>query len=297
MILGKLQREHVWRRIAVERLTEPLHLNLVAAFVALFAPYRTKVAFDLILRQPYAYGVLRAADLAAAAGFGSVTVIECGVGAGTGLLNLGKVAARTRGATGIEVKVVGFDTGKGLPPPADYRDHPEMYQGGDFPMDIDEVRRALPENTRLVLGPLSETVPKFIEQLETGSPIGFVAVDVDYYSSAVDSLALLTHPDSNRYLALPMIYLDDISNEGHNSWCGELLAVAEFNSANKLRKIEQDRFLETRRLFKNARWLRNTYLLHVLDHPSAQRLKVSRPVYDPGNSYWAGENRKRSEIQ
>ena len=50
------------RRILRERLTEPLHLNVASLFVAAFGSVRSKIAFDLIQRPHYAYGLLEAAD-------------------------------------------------------------------------------------------------------------------------------------------------------------------------------------------------------------------------------------------
>jgi hypothetical protein len=43
-------------------------------------------------------------------------------------------ASKTTAVTGVKIDVYGFDTGKGLPPPRTYRDHPELYRQGDFPM-------------------------------------------------------------------------------------------------------------------------------------------------------------------
>jgi hypothetical protein len=68
-LLKRLSRRQVWKRIFLERLTEPLHLNLLALPVALFGSFRTKVAFDLIVRQHHAFGLLRAADWAKGAGW------------------------------------------------------------------------------------------------------------------------------------------------------------------------------------------------------------------------------------
>ena len=48
----------------LERLTEPLHLNMAAAFIAAFGGFHAKVAFDLVYKQPYTWGILRAADQA-----------------------------------------------------------------------------------------------------------------------------------------------------------------------------------------------------------------------------------------
>jgi hypothetical protein len=77
-----------------ERLSEPLHLNLLSLFVLLFSSYRTKIAFDLVPRRHYAYGLLRAAEQAASHRLGALTVLELGVAAGAGLLNLCNHARR-----------------------------------------------------------------------------------------------------------------------------------------------------------------------------------------------------------
>ena len=84
-----------WPDHLANRLSEPLHLNALAAVVGLFGSYRSKVKFDLVRRRQYAYSVLRAADLARRQGLRSVTIAEFGVAAGAGLLNLCKLAERT----------------------------------------------------------------------------------------------------------------------------------------------------------------------------------------------------------
>ena len=96
-----------YKKIFVERLTEPLHLNLISAGVALFGSYRAKVAFDLMVRQQYAFPVLFAADEAKKLGLKRIQVLEFGVATGAGLLNLCDCAARTEAETGIAIEVVG----------------------------------------------------------------------------------------------------------------------------------------------------------------------------------------------
>jgi hypothetical protein len=275
-VFTKFLQGSSWRRVLYERLTEPLQLNLLSLPVLLFGSYRTKITFDLVIRQQNAYGLLRAADLAKQMGLGSVTVAEFGVAAGAGLFNLCKIATRVQKLTGVNFIIVGFDTGSGMPPPLDYRDHPELYQEGDFPMDRKRLLSALPPNAKLLLGPLSNTAVEFREQLTSDSPLSFVSIDVDYYSSARDALLLLSDPDPTKYLPMTVVYLDDVMFENHNEWCGELLAVNEFNDAHSLRKIGPDRFLKTRRIFKRARWLDQIFLLHVFDHPVRQRLTPAR---------------------
>ena len=63
---------------------------------------REKEGFGLIERPQYAYGVLRAADVARYFGLDAVTVCEFGVASGDGLVNLVEVAELVTRETGIE---------------------------------------------------------------------------------------------------------------------------------------------------------------------------------------------------
>ena len=265
-VLKRAFSDGKYRKIFIERLTEPFHLNLMALGVAIFGRYRTKVDFDLMVRQQYAFPLLFAADEAKRSGVTRITVLEFGVAAGAGLLNLCELAARTTAATGVAIDVVGFDTGQGMPPAIDYRDMPEYFQEGDFPMDFEALRRALPAHGRLVIGPVRDTIPSFLDGVSPAAPIGFVAVDVDYYSSAVETLAILTGR-ADAYLPIVPVYLDDVAMDGANPWNGELLAVAEFNAAQPLRKVAPFTLLRSKRIFKNAQWIDRMYAAHVHDHP------------------------------
>jgi hypothetical protein len=288
MFSEKLRRPHVWRRIFFERLTEPLHLNVISLFVAAFGSYRAKITFDLIPRQHYAYGVLRAADLARSLGLKAVCIVEFGVAEGTGLMNLCTIGRRVSAVTGVDFTIVGFDTGVGMPQPRDYRDHPDLYQEGDFPMiDRERLMKTLPSNARIIFGQLKNTVPEFAEVLSPQCPLGFAIIDIDYYSSARDALGLLTHPDPTKYLPLPCVYVDNILDQSHNVWCGELLALQEFNTSHPLRKLARDTFLRSRRVFKHAIWLDQIFLLHMLDHPHMQpQTAVRRTREQCGNPFF-----------
>ena len=264
-VLRRAFSDGKYKKIFRERLSEPLHLNVIALGVALFGSYRAKVAFDLMVRQQYAFPLLFAADEARKNGLSRITVLEFGVAAGAGLMNLCDLAARTEAATGIAIEVVGFDTGTGMPPARDFRDMPEYFQEGDFPMDVEALRAALPARARLVIGPVEQTIPDFLAEVSPRSPIGFVSVDVDYYSSAVQTLPILCGmPD--RYLPIVPVYLDDVGMDGANPWNGELLAVAEFNEAQPLRKIAPFTLLRSKRIFKNAQWIDRMYAAHIHDH-------------------------------
>jgi hypothetical protein len=260
----------------LDRLAEPMHLGLASAVVALVGSYRAKIAFDVVRRRHYAYCTLRAADLAKERGLDAVTIVEFGVAGGDGLLNLCNIGNQVSVLTGVRIEVVGFDSGCGMPAPRDYRDHPDLYQVGDFPMNVENLKHKLPAHGRLILGDLHATVPDFMKELSPRAPLGFAAVDVDYYSSAIEAMALFLDDEPRKYLPTTLLYLDDIIDISNSRFTGELLAVENFNASHPMRKIDQHRFLRSERIFKNARWIDQIYTLHILDHPLMHQVAPTR---------------------
>jgi hypothetical protein len=271
-IKAKLAHRYIWRRIFLERLTEPLHLNLISLFVALFGSYTNKIFFDLVIRPYNAYSILQAARQCRRHAVSKLAICEFGVANGAGLINMAMIARKISKLTGVDIRVWGFDTGTGMPPSVDYRDHPELYAPGDFKMNVDLLTSRLPDNADLLLGEITATAPKFIEILEReGWTLGYVVIDVDYYSSCRDALEVLKGRPQT-YLPSVFVYLDDVEDPNHNPSAGELLAIQEFNVSNH-RKIHRDEFLVNRRVFKNANWIKHMYYLHVFDHPHRIRTK------------------------
>ena len=75
-----------------------------------------------------------------------------------------------------------------MPEPIDYRDHPEKYRKGDFPPLLLK-ESYLPKKCKIIFGSIQDTLKKFIRDLEKKeSKIGFVSVDVDYYTSTKECL-------------------------------------------------------------------------------------------------------------
>jgi hypothetical protein len=290
-LIRRLRKPSIWRRIAVERLTEPLHLNLLSSFVALFGGWKAKTAFDLVLRPHNAYAILDASERSGYLNKPKLALCEFGVATGAGLMNMAFLAQRISKITGVEIRVFGFDTGCGMPDPIDYRDHPELYASGDFKMDQEALRARLPGNAELIIGNIRDSIPAFLVRLGAeGYKVGYVVIDVDYYSSTCDALTVFGgHPEL--YLPIVQVYLDDIQLQQHNPSAGELLAVDEFNAKSAMRKIYKDEFLENRRIFKRASWIHQMRSLHVLDHPERNRRtpgnrKLDNPYLDtsPGGS-------------
>jgi len=280
MLFKKLFHQRSARsRIFKERFTEPLHLNFASLLVAAFGGLRSSVAFDLVQRPHYAYGLLEAADQARNAGLKAFTAVEFGVAAGEGLINLCKIAELVTAQTGVAVQIAGFDSGEGMPEARDWRDHPEEFGLGDFPMDIARLEARLPPNCKLVLGDVSKTVPEFAKnRLTAEAPLGFAAFDLDYYSSTKHALRLLSDSDAANYLFLPVLYFDDIVLAHYSDWAGELLAINEFNAEHQMRKIQQYRFLRSRRILKNARWIDQIFILHLFDHPRVKQTHAQRKM-------------------
>ena len=283
-IFKKLFRFYIWKRIAVERLTEPLHLNIISIFIALFGTFRIKVAFDLVIRQHTAYCLLKCADNAKNKGVKTVTIVEFGVAAGAGLLNMAYIAKNVTKITGVNFQIIGMDTGQGMPPPIDYRDHPDLYREGDFMMDIKALEDKLPDEVTLIIGDLKDTIPNLIDQLSPESPLGYVCLDVDYYSSSKIALTCL-EGDAMNYLPVSYIYLDDLEDSAHNSNCGELLAVKEINDNIFPRIVERHQFLRPYRIMKNAKWIDHIFTYHVVDHPSRSSIDNSVANINLDNGY------------
>jgi len=236
--------------------------------------FRLRERYGLVDRPNYAYGMLRAADLAKYFGKKAVTVVEFGVASGHGLLNMIRLKELIERDTGVTLRVVGFDTGAGLPELKGYKDHPELWRGGDFAMeDRDTLVRKIAGRADIVWGDIADTIGDFTESLSSDCPLGFVSVDVDIYTATKAALRCLTGaPEA--YLPAVSMYFDDVTFFFANRWAGELAAIEEFNGEHELRKIDLDRSLPGLRHRPYASWYRNMYACHVLDHDARTRVRA-----------------------
>lgn len=261
----KLFNPRILRRIYKEKLGEPLIYNLISIPVLFFGDLRAKIYYDLVPRQPYAFGINEAFNIAKEENVKNITLIEFGVASGAGLFNMAYLASRLSKIYNIDYQIIGFDSGEGMPDPIDYRDHPELYRKGDFPpLRLKDTK--LPLNTRIIYGKIKETLSEFNQEISNkDSRIAFVSIDVDYYSSSKNCFEIFKLGSEN-FLSKVTMYFDDINKPEHNIYCGELLAIKEFNEQTIKRKICKMRQLRNWRLFKNALYLDQMYFLHIFDH-------------------------------
>ena len=214
-------------------------------------------------RQEIALSMLMTTWMIACLGKKHVTVIELGVANGNGLITMITFAEWAKQELDIQMDIYGFDTGTGMPPPMDYRDHPELWKNGDFACDVNELLEKIDGQAQLIIGDVKDTIPKFCETLaaSTTHPIAFISLDLDYYSSTKDAMPLLEMAPE-KYLPGVGLHVDDINTQlMYNPWCGESLAIQEFNEKHSMRKIHEKSDLYN---------LQNYHMLHVFDHPLLQ---------------------------
>ena len=224
-----------------------------------------RTRFDAWPRPAYAYGLWRAADLARSLDLPGVTVAEFGVAGGAGLAALERIAQAMARHCRIDIDVVGFDSGQGMPAPVDFRDLPYVWAKGDYCMDQQKLRERL-RGARLSLGDLATTVPETLQTLR--HPVGFIAFDLDYYSSTMQAFRIFDAACPSR---LPRVfcYFDDLiwpERACHGEFTGEYAAIRDFNARSVGKKIAQVANLRWTREHPRA-WNEQMYVLHDFEHP------------------------------
>ena len=251
----------------------PLFLKKILCIAT--SNFRHKELLALHDRPWYAYGLLKSAELAKKKGYSRFTAIEFGVASGRGIRTLSNYKKEIEKIIDIKIDIVGFDTGQGMPKTNDYRDFPDKYTEGDFPM-IDK-KKIESYDCKLELGNLKKTIPFYKKKLTTKSPIGFFAMDVDIYTSTKHALNLF-NANSNFYLPYVFCYFYEAGGRHHfTRFTGELLAIEEFNNSNKLRKIDIDRGVwNEHKLIPNQIWYDRCFILHLFDHKLRKNYRIGK---------------------
>jgi hypothetical protein len=265
-------------RLAME---PPFRIFTRAILKRLPVSVETRALWDLSRYPAYLLGVVTGAEEALKQGVKEICVIEFGVAGGRGLLVLENEARAVEKKTGIKISVFGFDNGAGLPALCgDYRDHPDQWQHGDYPMDESALRSKLTSRTRLIIGNIKDTVREFAMKIQE-APIGFAAFDLDLYSSTRDSLQLFAMKDVQMLRHVPL-YFDDIGFVFNHKFAGELLAIEEFNNLNDRVKIDKWHGLKAERPFPERFYLEKMYVAHDIGatpNPTLGRARRELSLY------------------
>jgi hypothetical protein len=215
-------------------------------------------------RPQYVWGILSAAMTASSLGLESMSVIEFGVAGGNGLVAMETAAEEAEALLGVTISLYGFDTGAGMPQPVDHRDAPFSVRPGYFAMDVEKLKARL-RRAELVLGPVGETLPEFLEQAHP--PLGFAVFDLDYYSSAMQAFRILEAGD-DKLLPRVFCFLPGTMWPPWTAFNGQRAAVSDFNADNEGRKLSRLHGLKyslPSSEHKRA-WPDLIYLAEIFDH-------------------------------
>jgi hypothetical protein len=225
--------------------------------------YKFRLSLGAVVRPHYAHIVFNAARLAARLGYPKISVLEYGVAGGRGLLTLENHALEIEKLFPVKIDIYGFDTGKGLPSPKDYRDLPYHWREGFFRMEQDDLKVQL-KRARLVLGPIEETAKTFF-QMHKPAPIGAIIHDFDFYSSTAAGLEMLRASDEF-YLPRVFCYFDDTIGDEialYSDYTGQRLAIREFNQGNESIKLSPVYYTYAK---SYETWHRQIWVCHRFAH-------------------------------
>jgi hypothetical protein len=221
---------------------------------------------DVFQRCNYAYGLMLASEVGRRMQSPEVSVVETGVWFGAGLLNICEICDLLTATQGTRFRIFGLDTGEGLPEVKDWRDHPELWATGSMVMpDHDKLRSQLPANAELILGDVATTVPELLrDKIGEKNPIGFLSLDVDLYTASVNVLKIFD-AEAKQLAPVVPVWVDDSNiNIFQGSYCGEALAIREFNECHATRKIDHKIVRTTRH---QTLWHHCFYFAHIFDSP------------------------------
>jgi hypothetical protein len=212
-------------------------------------------------RPHYAWGVISGAFLAKALGIPRISAIEFGVAGGNGLVVLESIAEKVSAAFGVTVDVYGFDSGAGYPRPTDYRDTPNLFQEGAYPIDVPKLQARL-KNARLLVGLVESTLPAFVK--ENPAPVAFASFDMSLYSATSVALKLFCAPEQ---LLLPRVqcYFGSAMGLTYSDFTADRLAISEFNERHSMRKISPCYGLDVS-LPNSQLWAGRMFMAHMFDH-------------------------------
>lgn len=208
-----------------------------------------------------------------------MTALELGVAGGKGLLCMAEHANAIRKELGIEILLVGFDSGSGLPESDDPRDLKYYWGTGAFPMDYRELQARLAGKAELVIGDVASTCPEWAPP--PSAPLGMIAFDLDLYTSTMAAFSLL-----EKDCVLPRIwcYFDDVIDFPQScltDFLGEAAAIRDFNEMPR-RKLLRDN-LSPARVFAEwplEWWHSKIYIYHRLTHPQYNASVFQRSCAD-----------------
>lgn len=194
-------------------------------------------------------------------GFKEISALELGVAGGNGLVSLEKYANKISKIVGITIKTYGFDFGEGLPPSQNIFDLPFYWKVGIFKSNEKLLSKKC--QSKIYYGDIKDTAKIFFNEVK--APIGFVSIDLDFYSSTKSFLDLISI-NRSKFLPRSYFYFDDLySPENYNcDFNGEMKAIHEFNESFQFVKLGSS--IDHIHNFKFPLCKSSIFTLHVFDN-------------------------------
>jgi hypothetical protein len=148
-------------------------------------------------RPAYAFCLYYGAILGKCLGYSRVSALELGVAGGNGLIALENYAHEIESELRLKIEIYRFDSGVGFPEPRDFRDIPDVWRKGFYPMDEAKLRARL-NGSHLIIGGVSETAKAFFDEYDP-APVAAAFFDLDFYSSTVAAMQIF-EGDEKHYL-------------------------------------------------------------------------------------------------
>jgi hypothetical protein len=238
-------------------------------------PYRARLTAGAVNRPGYGLCMYHAAEEARELGYKAITAIELGVAGGQGILCMCEHREEIRKALGIEIHLLGFDSGTGLPSSDDPRDVRYYWAPGAYEMDRPSLEKRLAGRARIIFGNIADTAAEW--QAPPDAPLGAILFDLDLYSSTMAAFGLFSMEN-----VLPRIWchFDDVAGGPLHALVdrvGEREAIRQFNLAPE-RELQHD-MLSRAYVFATKTpewWHEKIYLYHRQSHPSYNRCLLNK---------------------
>jgi len=138
-ISRKLREPRIWKRVLLERLTEPLHLNVLSLFIGLFELFAKNSLRSDSQAGTTLFSILRAAADARKSGLEKLCIVEFGVAPAPVSEHVRNSEASDEG-NGGDIKAFLY-TARECPRRSTTA-ITRLYREGDFPMDVGNCKDA-----------------------------------------------------------------------------------------------------------------------------------------------------------
>jgi len=247
----------------------PIRFQLFQSFLkyAPFVKHSTKLSYDAVERPGYSYGIMNAVIQAKSLGYSSMSILEFGVASGQGIKVMQKIQREVLKELNFEILIYGFDSSIGLPKSTNIKDQIYFWEESMFTNHNRDYSEIQNNKTQIIIGNVEETASTFIDKFKP-PVIGFIAFDLDFYTSTIGAFSLLEKINIDNFLPRVESFMDDTASYNYlsaNSHTGVLSAIIEFNKRDAEVQILQKVGIGRSRKVING-WFDACFVIHFFSN-------------------------------